>query len=88
MEDPQQKSGRLALDPEGEPSARRLWSCVWSPSRLGRRRPASGNAWYFDNEMTPTQISLCPGTCTAVEAVMGARIDILLHCPRMESPVK
>jgi hypothetical protein len=48
--------------------------------------PANGNAWYFDNEMAPTQISLCPGTCTAVEAVMGARIDILLHCPRIESP--
>jgi hypothetical protein len=48
--------------------------------------PANGNAWYFDNEMSPTQISLCPGTCTSVESVMGARIDILLHCPRIEQP--
>jgi hypothetical protein len=48
--------------------------------------PLTGNAWYFDNEMAPTQISLCPNTCKSVESVMGARIDILLHCPRIEQP--
>jgi len=48
--------------------------------------PATSNAWYFDDEKMPTQIFLCPNTCAAIETVMGARIDILLHCPRLEAP--
>ena len=48
--------------------------------------PANVSSWYFDNETNPTQIFLCPNTCTTVEATMSARIDILLHCPRIESP--
>jgi hypothetical protein len=48
--------------------------------------PPTANAWYFDDEKTPTQIFLCPNTCAAVDNVMGARIDILLHCPRIEAP--
>jgi hypothetical protein len=47
--------------------------------------PANENAWYFDNEKTPTQIFLCPNTCTNVGNVMGAQINILLHCPRIEA---
>src|SRR6185369_14729819 len=29
--------------------------------------PANVNAWYFDDEKMPTQIFLCPNTCSAVE---------------------
>jgi hypothetical protein len=48
--------------------------------------PPNVNAWYFDDEKTPTQVFLCPNTCSTVEAMTGGRIDILLHCPRIEAP--
>jgi hypothetical protein len=48
--------------------------------------PANQNAWYFDDEKHPTEIHLCPNACTNVEKVTGARIDILLQCPRIEAP--
>jgi hypothetical protein len=86
---PQQKMGDPALDPQKvnlqytPPNA--------PPSQYGHVSgkaacPPSAPAWYFDDEKAPTQIFLCPNTCTSVEAVMGARIDILLHCPRIEAP--
>jgi hypothetical protein len=48
--------------------------------------PMNASAWYFDDEKKPTQVFLCPNTCLGVENTMGARIDILLHCPRIEAP--
>jgi len=39
-----------------------------------------GNLWYYDNEAAPTQILLCPETCTRVAADGMAKVDIVLDC--------
>lgn len=40
---------------------------------------ASGG-WYYNDPAAPTQITLCPSTCTTVQADPLARIDIILGC--------
>jgi hypothetical protein len=41
-------------------------------------------AWYYDNNDMPTQILLCPSTCTTVTDDGGAEIQILAGCkPRI-----
>jgi uncharacterized protein YegL len=85
---PAQKMGDPALDPTLVNL--QYTPMTGQPTQFGHVAgaaacPASGNAWYFDDEMNPTQVFLCPSTCTTVEAVQGARIDILLHCPRIEA---
>jgi hypothetical protein len=42
--------------------------------------PASGDGWYYDNNAKPTQIELCPNTCTKVSADSMGKIEILLGC--------
>lgn len=42
--------------------------------------PASGDGWFYDNAAAPTQIILCPSTCTKVSADTAGKIDILLGC--------
>ena len=44
--------------------------------------PPNGQAWYYDDEKMPTQVFLCPSTCTAIKNVMDARIDLQFHCPQ------
>jgi len=44
--------------------------------------PPNGQAWYYDNEKKPTEVFLCPATCTAIKNVMDAEIDLLFHCPQ------
>ena len=86
---PPQKMGDPALDPEKvnlqftPPSG---MSTQFGHVGSKAACPPTQNAWYFDDENKPTQIFLCPNTCTSVENVTGARIDILLHCPRIEAP--
>jgi len=42
--------------------------------------PASGNGWYYDNPSAPTQIVLCPASCTLVEGDMTGEVDVTLGC--------
>jgi hypothetical protein len=42
--------------------------------------PPSGDAWYYDNPGAPTQIMLCPSTCTAYSAEQGATVKVVLGC--------
>lgn len=42
--------------------------------------PANGNGWYYDNPTTPTQIILCPASCTLVEGDMTGEVDVTLGC--------
>jgi hypothetical protein len=42
--------------------------------------PSSGNAWYYDNAMNPTQIILCQPTCTTIEADTTGSVAIQLGC--------
>jgi hypothetical protein len=36
--------------------------------------------WYYDDPQNPTQIVLCPATCTVVQADPEAKIDVLFGC--------
>ncbi len=42
--------------------------------------PASGDAWYYDNNNAPMQILLCASTCAKVQNDSMGNIDILLGC--------
>lgn len=42
--------------------------------------PANGNGWYYDNASNPTQIILCPASCTLVEGDMTGEVDVTLGC--------
>jgi hypothetical protein len=41
---------------------------------------AAGNEWYYDNNMAPTKLILCPNACTTVKADPAGKINILLGC--------
>jgi hypothetical protein len=40
---------------------------------------ACGDGWYSD-PMAPGEFALCPGTCSAVQAQLGVRIELLAGC--------
>ncbi len=42
--------------------------------------PANGDAWYYDNPTSPTQIILCGSSCSKVGADTTGKIDIVLGC--------
>ncbi len=48
--------------------------------RVTTSAQCTGAGWYYDNNVTPTTITLCPATCTQVSADPAGRIDIVLLC--------
>ncbi len=44
------------------------------------RCAANPNAWYYDNNSTPTKILFCAETCTAVNAMAGTKVEALVGC--------
>lgn len=36
--------------------------------------------WYYDNDKSPTSITLCPATCSTVQADSAAKVKIVLGC--------
>lgn len=40
----------------------------------------SGDGWYYDNPASPTQVNLCPTTCTTVQADFAAKVELRLGC--------
>jgi hypothetical protein len=42
--------------------------------------PASGMAWYYDNNSPPQQILLCPATCSQISADTSGQVDVLVGC--------
>ncbi len=42
--------------------------------------PASGDAWYYDDNTKPTDIVLCAGVCARVTADANGQIDVLTGC--------
>lgn len=40
----------------------------------------SAGGFYYDNNASPTSITLCPSTCGTVQADSKAKVDILLGC--------
>lgn len=42
--------------------------------------PADGNAWYYDNNASPTQILLCDGICSSVSADASGEVQVIIDC--------
>jgi hypothetical protein len=42
---------------------------------------AATTGWYFDNPTTPTQVILCGGACSIVQADPNATVNVVLGCP-------
>ncbi len=40
--------------------------------------PATGNAWYYDDPTSPTQILLCDATCNALSQDSTGEVDVVL----------
>lgn len=40
----------------------------------------AAGGWYYDDPSNPTQILLCPATCTAVQMVQGGAITVKFGC--------
>src|SRR5262249_7092016 len=40
----------------------------------------TGDAYYFDNNTSPTKVQLCPSLCTKVQSDPGAIVNMLLGC--------
>jgi hypothetical protein len=41
---------------------------------------ANPNSWYYDDNVNPTKILLCPSTCTTVSGDHSGKVDVLLGC--------
>jgi hypothetical protein len=46
----------------------------------GAMCPPGADGWYYDDPMMPTEIVLCPSTCTRIESDTTGRVDIALGC--------
>lgn len=42
--------------------------------------PPGGDGWYYDNNVAPTQIIMCDGTCEKISLDISGEIDIVLGC--------
>ncbi len=42
--------------------------------------PASGDAWFYDNNQKPTQINLCDPSCKVVTADSKGQVSIIVGC--------
>lgn len=40
----------------------------------------TGAGWYYDNEVAPTKILLCPASCNLVKADSKAKVDVAFGC--------
>ncbi|MFZ5890757.1 MAG: lectin-like protein [Myxococcota bacterium] len=40
-----------------------------------------GTGWYYDNNTNPTKATLCPSTCSTVQADAGALVQVQAGCP-------
>jgi hypothetical protein len=45
-----------------------------------------GNGWYYDSNLNPTKVTLCPTQCAQVQADTGAKIEVKLGCPSAYQP--
>jgi hypothetical protein len=40
----------------------------------------AGPGWYYDNNVTPTKIILCPASCAQIQNDTQAKVDVLFGC--------
>ena len=57
------------------------------------KRPAgqvcgtANNWWYFDDDVTPTKITLCPDACARVRSDINSKLELVVGCPTTFQPV-
>lgn len=59
--------------PNGQPPAQDL-------PRVNNAGACTGDGWYYDDNVNPTVINLCPTTCTTVQGDPNAEINIRIAC--------
>jgi hypothetical protein len=63
----------IEYTPGGQTTAAKL-------TNVGSAAHCVQGGWYYDKPVEPSTITLCPETCTRVQADTGAKIQILLGC--------
>lgn len=76
--------------PMGEMLDPKLVNVNYTPGGSGMKQPLPkadniqdcgvGPGWYYDNEMNPTKILLCPGSCNTVKSDSSAKVDVAFGC--------
>jgi len=56
-------------------------------TRVADASACTANAWYYDDPLDPTKITLCPNTCAAVQDDATARVWVEFGCPGVASKV-
>ena len=80
----------IPAPPEGETLAPNMVNVVFIDGN-GERTPFGRvdgvadcanveNGWYYDNSISPTEVLVCPQTCTWIQGQAGAQIDIQFGC--------
>lgn len=41
---------------------------------------AENEGWYYDDPSAPTKITLCPNTCSEIQADKSAKLDVMMGC--------
>jgi hypothetical protein len=42
--------------------------------------PSTGDGWYYDDDISPTEIVMCPSTCSVLSKDTVGELDIVLGC--------
>jgi hypothetical protein len=42
--------------------------------------PANGDGWYYDDDAMPTEIILCPKSCSKISDLVNGELDVVLGC--------
>jgi hypothetical protein len=50
------------------------------PKVAGAADCGADGGWYYDNEQSPTTITLCPTSCAQVEGDVSAALDVAIGC--------
>ncbi|WP_437725709.1 vWA domain-containing protein [Sorangium sp. So ce861] len=55
-------------------------SALEIPKADGAADCGEGPGWYYDDELQPKKIVLCPASCRAVQGEVQAKLDVLFGC--------
>lgn len=64
---------KVEYSPGGNPPAQEL-------QRVNDTASCVANGFYYDDNTTPTVVSLCPQVCTTVQADPSAKVNVLFGC--------
>jgi len=63
----------LHYSPGGQPPAQNV-------PHVSSAGQCSGDGWYYDNNSSPTKVTLCPSLCSKVQQDFSAKIELALGC--------